>query len=61
MIGLNRLNHDLTQILPNIKLKKELCQDPRRSCITTNLHQGKVYQSSRRKAVGGVEATLQNT
>ena len=56
MIKLNRLIHDITQALPNMKLKKELCQDP---CITTNLHQGKVYQSSRRKGVrGGVEATL---
>jgi len=53
MIGLNRLIHNLTQALPNIKLKKELCQAPRRGCITTNLHQGKVYHSSRRKGVGG--------
>ena len=58
MIGLNRLIHDLTQALPNMKLKKDSCQYPHRGCITTNLRQGKVYQSSRRKGVGGVEATL---
>jgi len=53
MLGLNRLIHYLTPALPNMKLKKELRQDPRRGCIITNLHQGKVYQSSRRKGVGG--------
>ena len=59
MIELNRLIHDLTQALTNMKLKKELCQDPAQGyTYIISLHQGKVYQSSRRKGVGGMEATL---
>ena len=40
MIGLNRLIHDLTQALPNIKLKKKSCQDPAQALY--------YYQSSTR-------------
>jgi len=34
MIGLKRLNHYLTQALPNMKLKKELCLDPAQGYIS---------------------------
>ena len=41
MIGLNRLIHDLTQALPDMKLKKESCQIfTKVRC--TNLHGGRV-------------------
>ena len=64
MIGLNRLIHDLTQALPNMKLKKELCQDPAQglyyySCrcnvhcfYSARLHVSVVYISHHQVGIG---------
>ena len=59
MIGLNWFQPGLSQALPQNKVKERVmpCCGIRvallRGPFTTNLHRGKVYQSSRRKGVGG--------